>query len=93
MLRSRLEKAEKDIQKLRRNMRSGNVPEQEAKKVLDLWEGMLQETLKTQSNWLNTWAADKEVGPTKGTQENTEQVETTPEEETPDVDDKKDIGQ
>jgi hypothetical protein len=93
ILRSRLEKAEKDIQKLRRNMRSGNVPEQEAKKVLDLWEGMLQETLKTQSNWLNTWAADKEAGPTKGTQENTEQVETTPEEETPDVDDKKDIGQ
>jgi hypothetical protein len=93
MLRSRLEKAEKDIQKLRRNMRSGNIPEQEAQKVLDLWEGMLQETLKTQSNWLKTWAADKEAGPTKGTQEDTEQVETTSEEETADADDKKDIGQ
>ncbi len=92
MLRNRLEKAEREIDKLRRNLRSGNVPEQEAQKVLDLWEGMLQETLKTQSSWLKTWAADKEAGQTKGTQESTEQVETTPEEKTPDADDKKDIG-
>ena len=60
MLRSRLEKAEKEIEKLRKNMHSGNVPEQDAQKVLDLWEDMLQETLKTQANWLRTWTANKE---------------------------------
>ena len=57
LLRRRLEQAEKRIETLRKTMRPGKVPEQEAQQVLDLWEDMLQETLKIQANWMRTWTA------------------------------------
>lgn len=57
MLRNRLEQAEREISKLRKTAFATDVPKQEAQKVLDMWEGMLQETLKMQSDWMRTWAS------------------------------------
>lgn len=60
LLRQRLEEAEKKIQMMRTTMLSGKVPEQEAQKVLDMWEGMLQDTLKLQADWMRAWTAGSE---------------------------------
>jgi hypothetical protein len=57
LLRQRLEDAEKKVQKMRTTMLIDKVPEQEAQKVLDMWEGMLQETLKLQADWMRAWSA------------------------------------
>ncbi len=88
MLRSRLEKAEKEIEKLRKNIRSGNVSDQDAQEVLDLWENMLQETLKTQANWLRTWTADNKEEPAEASEK---QGEAGPETAESDDTESKDI--
>lgn len=59
-LRSRLEKAEKKIQSMKKNLSTGKAPEEEAQKILNLWENMLQETLSMQADWMRTWSSDKE---------------------------------
>jgi hypothetical protein len=56
ILRARLEEAERTIQHLRA-MLGVRGQEEEARKVLDLWETALQETLKTQAEWMRTWMA------------------------------------
>jgi hypothetical protein len=60
LLRSRLEEAEKNIESLKKKLSADNVPDQEAQKILNLWENMLQETLNMQSEWMRTLAPDQE---------------------------------
>lgn len=55
LLRQRLEEAEKTIQKLRKTSSGNKMPEQEVQQILNLWEGMLQETLSMQADWMRTW--------------------------------------
>lgn len=52
-LRLRLEKAEETIRSLRAMMGQGQ--EQEAQKLVNLWETMLQESLKAQAEWMRAW--------------------------------------
>ncbi|MCB0170075.1 MAG: hypothetical protein KDI02_19235 [Anaerolineae bacterium] len=64
LLRTRLEKAEKEIRNLRKTTFAGDVPKQEAQKVLDFWENMLQETIQMQSGWIRSWtdnAVDEQI--------------------------------
>lgn len=56
-LRNRLEKAEKDAQMMRRSMLTSKMPEQEAQKILDMWENTLHEALKMQSSWIRAWSS------------------------------------
>jgi hypothetical protein len=56
LLRQRLEKAEETIQGLRATL-GGTGSEQEAQKIVDLWDTMLKESLKTQADWMRTWTA------------------------------------
>lgn len=65
-LQRRLEKAEETIQKLQTLLDSKGQPEDEARQVLDAWSRMLEETLKTQTEWMRAWTAaneQKSVGP------------------------------
>lgn len=52
-LRLRLEKAEGTIRSLRAMIGRGQ--EQEAQKLVNLWETMLQESLKAQAEWMRAW--------------------------------------
>jgi hypothetical protein len=52
-LRLRLEKAEETIRSLRAMIGQGQ--EQEAQKLVNLWETMLQESLKAQAEWMRAW--------------------------------------
>jgi hypothetical protein len=54
-LRRRLEEAEATISRLRGMLEEGR--QEEARKVLDLGEQMLEETLKAQAEWTRAWAA------------------------------------
>lgn len=56
ILQRRLEKAEETIQKLRKALGQEG-PEDEAKKVLDMWSTMLEDTLKTQTEWMQAFTA------------------------------------
>jgi hypothetical protein len=56
LLQRRLEKAEETIQKLRKALGQEG-PEEEAKKVLDLWSTMLEDTLKTQTEWMQAFTS------------------------------------
>lgn len=71
-VRSRLERAESEIKKLRKATltSAAEMPTQEAQKVLDMWEGMLQETLKIQADWIKGWGAG--VDKSTSTKQNTE---------------------
>ncbi|HXV99700.1 MAG TPA: hypothetical protein VEC93_14855, partial [Anaerolineae bacterium] len=55
ILRTRLEKADETIHKLRAML--GKDHEQDAQKILNLWDTMLQESLKAQAEWMRTWVA------------------------------------
>lgn len=55
LLRNKLEKAEETIRTLRAMLGQGQ--EQEAQRLANLWETMLQESLKTQAEWMRAWAA------------------------------------
>jgi len=55
MLRSRLEKSEETIRKLEPMLNTTKEQGEEAKKVLNLWETMLKDTLNTQAEWMRTW--------------------------------------
>jgi DNA repair ATPase RecN len=57
-LQRRLEKAEETIQKLRKMMEKQGPQAEEAQQVLDTWNTMLQETLKTQTEWMRAWTAN-----------------------------------
>lgn len=59
-LRLRLEKAEETIHQLRATL-GGKGSEQDAQKLLDLWEAMLKESVKAQAEWLRTWAATNDA--------------------------------
>lgn len=52
-IRLRLEKAEETIRSLRAMIGQGQ--EQEAQKLVNLWETMLQESLKAQAEWMRAW--------------------------------------
>lgn len=58
-LQRRLEKAEETIQKLRKMTKKQGPQAEEAKQVLDSWNTMLQETLKTQTEWMRAWTANE----------------------------------
>jgi hypothetical protein len=57
LLRQKLEQAEKTIQKMRKATSGGKMPEQDAQQVLDMWEGMIQETLSMQAEWMRGWTS------------------------------------
>lgn len=76
LLRSRLEEAEKTIQKLRKVTTGAKIPEQEVQQILNLWEGMLQETLSMQADWMRTWTK------TDSTEEKGQSKNPTPEDST-----------
>ncbi|NJN93333.1 MAG: hypothetical protein HC875_04210 [Anaerolineales bacterium] len=73
LLRNRLEQAETTIQKLRKATVGAKIPEQEVQQILNLWEGMLQETLSMQADWMRTWTK------TEGAEEKGETKAPTPE--------------
>lgn len=54
-LQRRLEKAEETIQNLRSLLGSKAQQGEEARKIMDLWSAMLDETIKTQSEWMQSW--------------------------------------
>lgn len=62
ILRSRLEQAEKTIQSLRKVTAGAKIPEQEVQQILNLWEGMLQETLSMQADWMRGWTRTEDTG-------------------------------
>ncbi len=53
VLRSRLEESERTSRRLQSML--GEKRQEEAQKVLDLWGSTLEETLKTQSDWMRLW--------------------------------------
>ena len=55
ILQRRLEKAEATIEKLRAMVEGKGETTDEAKQVLDTWSTMLNETLKTQTEWMRAW--------------------------------------
>jgi hypothetical protein len=55
ILRTKLEKADETIHKLRAML--GKDHEQDAQKILNMWDTMLQESLKAQAEWMRTWMA------------------------------------
>jgi hypothetical protein len=55
LLRLRVEETEKKLQNMRKTLPMGKVPEQEAQQILDMWQNMLQETLKMQADWMRGW--------------------------------------
>lgn len=57
LLRLRLEEAEKKLQSMRKTMPVGAVPEKEAQQILDMWQNMLHETVKMQTDWMRNWTA------------------------------------
>lgn len=59
IVQRRLEKAEETVQKLQA-MLGKEGQDEEAQKVLDLWSNMLEETLKTQTEWMQAWTAANE---------------------------------
>ncbi len=61
-LRNRLEQAEKTIQSLRKATSGAKIPEQEVQQILNLWEGMLQETLSMQADWMRSWTKTEDAG-------------------------------
>ena len=73
LLRQRLEEAEKKIKMMRTSILGSKVPEQEAQKVLDVWEGMLKDTMKLQADWMQAWTASSDK---KDTSEEVSQTET-----------------
>ena len=52
-LRRELEKAQKAIRKLHETL--GHKGEPYAKNILDVWNAMLDETLKVQAEWIRVW--------------------------------------
>lgn len=62
ILRNRLEQAEKTIQSLRKATSGAKIPEQEVQQILNLWEGMLQETLSMQADWMRSWTRTEDAG-------------------------------
>ena len=69
LLRRRLEEAEKTIKKMRKATSGGKMPEQEAQQILNMWEGMLQDTLSMQAEWMRAWTT------TNSTKEKGEETE------------------
>ena len=63
MLQGRLEKAEAMITTLKSMLNNKDHQEAEAKKVLDTWGTMLEDTLKMQSEWMRNWT---EAAPNEG---------------------------
>jgi hypothetical protein len=62
ILRNRLEQAEKTIHSLRKATSGAKIPEQEFQQILNLWEGMLQETLSMQADWMRSWTRPEDTG-------------------------------
>ncbi len=80
LLRSRLEESEKTSRRLQSML--GEKRQEEAQKVLDFWGNTLEETLKSQSEWMQMWMP-RQPGNTSETQE----TESSPTKDT-DVKDK-----
>lgn len=90
IVQRRLEKAEETIQKLQA-MLGKEGQDEEAQKVLDLWSSMLEETLKTQTEWMQAWTAanqpaspatDVPDDPTTGQQESSVPDHSEPKDQT-----------
>lgn len=60
-LRTRLEEAEATIQRLRTTLGQGGRQE-EARKILDVWESTLQGTLEAQAEWMRAWTSQHGKG-------------------------------
>ena len=56
-LQRKLDRAEKTIESLRKKQGFQEQQEEEAKKVLDMWGGMMEETLKTQTEWMKAFTS------------------------------------
>ncbi len=56
-LERKLEKAEKTIESLQKRLGMQEQQEEEAKKVMDMWGTIMQDTLKTQTEWMKAWTS------------------------------------
>ncbi|GAB4447057.1 MAG: hypothetical protein Kow0031_29640 [Anaerolineae bacterium] len=56
-LERKLEKAEKTAESLRKRLGVQEQQEEEAKKVMDMWGTIMQDTLKTQTEWMKAWTS------------------------------------
>ena len=54
-LQRKLEKAEETIQSMRTMLESREQYQQEAKKALNMWGTMMEETAKVQGDWMRAW--------------------------------------
>lgn len=62
-LQHRLQKAEETIAGLRALLTGKDVQEDAAHQVVDIWTKMLDDTLKTQAEWMQRWAEPKAADP------------------------------
>lgn len=56
-LERKLSRAESTIESLRKKLGAHEQQGEDAKKVMDLWGSMMEETLKAQTEWMKAWAA------------------------------------
>jgi hypothetical protein len=56
-LERKLEKAEKTIESLRQRLGVQEQQEEDTKKVMDMWGNIMQDTLKTQTEWMKAWTS------------------------------------
>ncbi len=73
ILQRRLEKAQETIETLRADRKDSQTDE--AKQALDTWSQMLNETLKTQTEWMRAWTENNEPGSAK---QDGDSAETSP---------------
>jgi hypothetical protein len=62
ILQQHFEKAEQTIKTLQALVNNKGTQEVEAKKVLDMWGTMLEDTLKMQTEWMQNWTEERKEG-------------------------------
>jgi hypothetical protein len=79
ILERKLNRAESTIESLRKKLGAQEQQGEDAKKAMDLWGSLMEETLKAQTEWINAWAAANKTPPEHTAGAGTEE---TPDEET-----------
>jgi hypothetical protein len=72
LLQRRLDRAKGTIQRLRAKLGNQEKQEEEARKAGEMWNTMIEETLKAQMEWVKAWtASDTQTAPEPDKQEDT----------------------
>ncbi len=76
ILQRKLDKAENTIQNLRTRLDTQGQQEENAQQILNVWGSMVENTLKTQTEWVQNWASSRQ--PSSPDTQDTETDETAP---------------